>query len=565
MNELAQDEALLQDFLTESDELVQRMEQDLLVLEGSSDPEVLNRIFRAMHTVKGTSSFLGFDALKSLTHAAEDILNALRRSELKLNSSITDLLLLCADLVKAMLNDIREHRPIDCDLTIWNAKLAAIRNSSPTEPGQALQTLVATPAETPATAPATTKEASTSSVESTTMRVDLRKLDNLVMLVGELVLERNRLSQLSRDLALGTMQHHEFDASMNESLARLSFVTDELQSASLSTRMVPIDAVLKRLPRLVRDLAATLKKDVELTIQGRETEIDRTMVELIADPLVHLIRNCLDHGLETSSDRLAAGKSAKGSIIVDAHQEGDHIVLSIVDDGRGIDQERVIRKAVEKNLISADAARNLSRREIFDLIFQPGFSTAEKVNDVSGRGVGMDVVRTNLKRLNGSVEVDSTQGQGTTVTLTVPLTMAILPVLMVDVSGELYAIPLRSVLEIVRVPRDEIKSVDGKPVLRSRDRTIPLVSLSAALGAEGDGLSKDRVRVVVLSVAEKLVGLIVDQFIGQESTVIKSMGHYLHDSRNIAGATIGGDGRVRLVLDPASLLADVALSSGVNS
>ncbi len=555
MNELAQDEALLQDFLTESDELVQRMEQDLLILETSSDPEVLNRVFRAMHTIKGTSSFLGFNDLKELSHQAEDILNALRRTELRVDRNVADLLLLAVDLVKSMLNDIRAHRPVACDLTAWSLRLQRVRQ--PESHPQPVPAAAAAP-------PQQQTQAASPDAESTTMRVDLKKLDNLVMLVGELVLERNRILQIQRDAAQRKIEKHDFDSQLAECVAHLSFVTDELQAASLSTRMIPIDAVFKRLPRLVRDLSANLKKDVELVIQGRETEIDRTMVEQIADPLVHLIRNCVDHGLETPEVRTAGGKLSKGTITVDAHAEGDHIIISIADDGRGIDTDRVLKKGIERGLCTAEAAGKLARREILDFIFQAGFSTSEVVTDVSGRGVGMDVVRTNIKRLNGTIDIESTEGIGTTVTLTVPLTMAIMPVLVVEVSSEVYAIPLRTVLEIDRVPRNEIKTVSGMPVFPLRGRTIPLIDLGDALGHRTEHQG-DRLRIVVLSVMDKLLALVVDQFLGQESTVIKSMGGYIRDCHNVAGASIGGDGRVRLVLDPAALLAELGDSTGAIS
>jgi two-component system, chemotaxis family, sensor kinase CheA len=299
-------------------------------------------------------------------------------------------------------------------------------------------------------------------------------------------------------------------------------------------------------------------------IEGKETEIDKTMIEHIADPLVHLIRNCLDHGLELPDVRVKAGKPAAGTVKVDARQEGDQIVVTIADDGRGIDPDRVTAKAIERGLITAELARSMSRREVLDLIFRPGFSTVEVATNVSGRGVGMDVVRTNLKKLNGVVELESTVGKGTTVILRVPLTMAILPVLLVRVVDEVYGVPLRSVLEILRVPPTDIHRVEGREVLSLHDRTLPLIRLASVLEVPGEAPVGEMLRVVIIATGELRFALLVDSLLGQESTVIKPMESLLRDCASIAGATISGDGRVRLVLDPAGLVNSVVESSGVH-
>jgi two-component system chemotaxis sensor kinase CheA len=586
-NELAQDENLLREFVTESEEQLQKMEQDLLLLESNSDPDSVNRLFRAMHTIKGTSSFLGFDVVVELTHSAEDLLNTMRRQECEPNKRITDVLLQVCDQVRRMLQDISAH----CDLTydiqplllaIGAAKaeaaqaeavapkLGQILSAQPVigsaELNRALveaeqkgaklgEVLVEKGLATPAQVEqALTKQGVAAAVgENTTMRVDVRKLDHLVNLVGELVLERNRLSNLSRELSMGRIGTEKLETALSLSAARLSFITEELQTASLSTRMVPIETVFRRLPRMVRDLSDMLGKKVDLEVQGQETEIDRTMVEQISDPLVHLVRNAVDHGIEASEDRVKTGKPAAGRLLIEARPEGDQILVCISDDGRGIDTARVVRKAVEKGMITAEKGRLLTQREALELIFLPGMSTAEQVSNVSGRGVGMDVVRSNLKKLNGTVVLESTPGVGTRIQLRVPLTMAILPVLMVEVADEVYALPLRSVLETVRVSVSQIHTVEGQKVLCFSDRTIPLLQLSEIFQVPCDMHEKRSQKAVIMAVGDQRIAILVDRLLGQESTVIKSMGAFLHDSPNIAGATIGGDGRVRLVLDPASL------------
>jgi two-component system chemotaxis sensor kinase CheA len=547
---------LLKDFITECDELIQQVEQDLLTLEDCSDPEVLNRIFRGMHTIKGTSSFFGFEKLVSLTHHAEDLLNQLRKGELAITRAIIDALLRANDQVRLMMADIRNGLAPEYDLAPF---LEMLENSVHPAPGTP-EALGSSPAAAPppdlVAAEAADQKAARALAaarpdSSDTMRVEVRKLDYLVNLVGELVLERNRLLRLSHDLAASDGKDLALTEAVATSTARLSFITDELQNASLRTRMVPIDNVFRKLPRLVRELSHQVGKEIEIAISGQETEIDETMIEHIHDPLVHILRNSLDHGIEDAAGRAAAGKPAIGLIQVDARQQGDQIIVTIADDGRGIDPERIRRKVVEKSLYSAEHAAALSRRELLEALFLPGFSTADKVNNLSGRGVGMDVVRTNLRRLNGSVEIESALGDGTTITLKVPLTMAILPVLLVQVSDEVYAIPLRSVLETVRMDESAVHRVEGAEVLVLRDRSVPLLRLSQMIGA---ACAQPASRAVILSINDTRIALAVEGLIGQESTVVKPLSALLRDSTYVAGATITGDGRVRLVLDPNNLI-----------
>lgn len=588
-DDFALDPELLQDFLTECGELLQQLDEDMVSLETSpEDEELLNRIFRAVHTIKGTSGFMGFTSVVELTHQAEDVLNLLRHRERKVTRHTMDVLLAVSDQLGVMMGDIREQRNASYDLSTLLVQLKEIEegddSSSPVPAPQAADTV---PGPSPASAPAapvqkaaepalaaaapaampaqtaaagepaeptqgggSRKAAAAANEGDRTIRVNVGKLDELINLVGELVLERNRVLQISREVAsLGIPES--VRSALNQATARLSFITGELQTASLKTRMVPVETLFRRFPRMVRDISKALGKDVDLLITGEETEIDRNVVEGIADPLVHLIRNSLDHGIETPDVRAANGKPATGRLHIDASQQGDHIVILVQDDGKGMDPERIAKKAMEKGLVTAERLRTMSEREILDLIFQPGFSTAEKVSDVSGRGVGMDVVRTNLKKLNGTVEVDSELGQGSTVRLMLPLTLAILPVLLVQAEEDVYAVPLRTVVEIVRVERESIHRMDGAEIMRLRDEVFPLRHLRELLGHPPADATTDSLRVVIMAIGERKIGLVVDQWLGQEETVIKSLGSYLGHVDGMAGATISGDGRVRLILDPA--------------
>jgi two-component system, chemotaxis family, sensor kinase CheA len=594
-NELANDAALLQEFLTESGELLQKMDEDLVLLESSpADTELLNRVFREFHTIKGTSSFLAFEALVAVSHAAEDYLNKLRKGESLLDKRGMDALLAAGDALRDMLGDIANKRDIQQNHQSLLSELETLRacGIAPPRLGEVLveQQLLTSPqvdealtasretgtkiGEALVEKGAVTREqvkealvhqstAAVSNVQSSNMRVDVRKLDELVNLVGELVLERNRLTQISREVCLGRLAGEELTSALSQSTTRLSFVTDELQSSSLKTRMVPIETLFRRFPRMVRDVANALGKTVKLELSGENTELDRTMVEQIADPLIHLVRNSLDHGIERTEARVLAGKSRFGVIRLEASQQSDQVVISIFDDGAGIDLNRVTQKAIERGLVSQERLESMSRREQLELIFAPGLTTAQNVTNISGRGVGMDVVRSNISRINGTVQIDSTPGKGTTIYLRVPLTMAILPVLLVETGSEIYGIPLRSVLKTVRIEQSQIHRVEGQEVLHMPGETLPLLRLQTIFNLPGE-VGSGPARVVVLTVGEKRLGVPVDRLLGQESTVIKPFSARLAHSRCIAGATISGDGRVRLVLDPAGLLGEIATDGSLS-
>lgn len=385
----------------------------------------------------------------------------------------------------------------------------------------------------------------------TTVRVDTKRLDEIMNMVGELVLVRNRLVRIGSNAA---------DEMLSKAVANLDLVTADLQTSVMKTRMQPIKKVFGRFPRVVRDLARSLNKEVVLELIGEDTDLDKNLVEALADPLVHLVRNAVDHGIEQPEQRIANGKSREGNILLAAEQEGDHILLTISDDGHGMDPELLRRKAVEKGLMDKDAADRLSRSECFDLIFAPGFSTKSQISDVSGRGVGMDVVKTKIAQLNGSVSVESTLGKGSRIEIKVPLTLAIMPTMMVMVGEQTFALPLVSVNEIFNLDLGNTHIVDGQQVVTVRDKALPLFHLRRWLSrspVQNNGIS-GTANVVIVSVGAQRVGFVVDTLIGQEEVVIKPLGRMLHGTPGMAGATITGDGRIAVILDVPGLLKKYA-------
>ncbi|VAX05179.1 Signal transduction histidine kinase CheA [hydrothermal vent metagenome] len=395
-------------------------------------------------------------------------------------------------------------------------------------------------------APKAKTAAKESATAETTVRVDTKRLDDIMNLVGELVLVRNRMATLEL-----TTQNEE----LSKVVGNLDVVTADLQAAVMKTRMQPIKKVFGRFPRVVRDLARSLKKEVSLEMQGEETDLDKNLVEALADPLVHLVRNAVDHGIESPEDRLKAGKPRAGSVILSAEQEGDHITLTIQDDGKGMDPDALREAAVIKGMMDEDAAARLEDRDCYNLIFAPGFSTKVEISDVSGRGVGMDVVKTRIEQLNGTVVIDSELGRGSIINIQVPLTLAIMPTLMVMLEDQIFALPLASVNEIFHLDLTRTNVVDGQLVVVVRDKALPLFYLRRWLvaGANYEELPKEG-HVVVVSIGAQRVGFVVDQLIGQEEVVIKPLGALLHGMKGLAGATITGDGRISLILDIPGLM-----------
>ncbi len=396
------------------------------------------------------------------------------------------------------------------------------------------------------------------SKKESTIRVDIERLDELLNIASELVLGRNRLTQINSDFTL-QFEGTDHARDLSEVVKLIDHMTNELQSIVMKTRMVKIGKVFNRFPRLVRDISKDTNKNVELVIEGEETELDKSLIEEINDPLVHLIRNSVDHGIETPEERVAAGKNSTGTIKLSADHEGNNITIIIEDDGKGIDPEVIKEKAVSKGLISADKAKELNKQDIFNLIFLPGFSTAEVVTNISGRGVGMDVVRTNVTKLRGLINIESEKGAGTKIIIKLPLTLAIILGMIVKVKDESLVIPLSSVIETVRVHSDNINTINGHEVIRLRDNVIPVVDINELLYNHRDNVV-DRVwqYIVVVGIAEKRFGIKVDKLIGQKEVVIKSLGNYLGVIKGIAGSTILGDGTVVMILDVAELLTKYA-------
>lgn len=414
------------------------------------------------------------------------------------------------------------------------------------------------PKDKPKAAPAAAREprvvAEKDNIE-TTVRVDTRRLDDIMNMVGELVLVRNRLVRLGLESN---------DEAMAKAVANLDVVTGDLQTSVMKTRMQPIKKVFGRFPRVVRDLARQLKKEINLELHGEETDLDKNLVEALADPLVHLVRNSVDHGIEMPDVREQNGKSRVGTVILSAQQEGDHILLQIKDDGAGMNAEVLRRKAVEKGMMDQDAADRLTEIECFNLILAPGFSTKEAISDVSGRGVGMDVVKTKISQLNGAINIDSQQGKGTVISIKVPLTLAIMPTLMVMLKDQAFAFPLASVNEIFHLDLSKTNVVDGQEVVVVREKPIPLFYLKRWLIGEQTVLGEDdTAHVVVVSVGTQRVGFVVDQLVGQEEVVIKPLGRMLHGTAGMSGATITGDGRIALILDIPSMLSAYAKKSNL--
>jgi two-component system chemotaxis sensor kinase CheA len=413
-------------------------------------------------------------------------------------------------------------------------------------PHQAAKVAAPAPVPAPRVAAAPAAAQSPAPQVETSVRVDTKRLDDIMNLVGELVLARNRLATLKATMA---------DEEMTKAVANLDVVTADLQNAVMKTRMQPIKKVFGRFPRVVRDLARSLKKEINLELVGEDTDLDKNLVEALADPLVHLVRNAVDHGIETPEERVAAGKPRIGTVVLAAEQEGDHILLSIEDDGKGMDPVVLRAKAVEKGLMDAEAAARLDDKDAFNLIFAPGFSTKTEISDVSGRGVGMDVVKTRIGQLNGTVEIDSQKGKGSRLSIRVPLTLAIMPTLMVVLGKQPFALPLGSVSEIFNLDLKRTNVVDGQLVVMVREKALPLFYLRKWLVRDHNAPQpEDPGHVVVVHVGNTKVGFVVEQLIGQEEVVIKPLGALLQGLAGFAGATITGDGRIALILDVPSLM-----------
>ncbi len=695
---------IFEGFLIETRELLDTLSHDLVDLETQSeDIELLNRVFRSFHTIKGTSSFMGFDDIAGITHHAEDLLNKLRRSELKVTLPIVDILLEVHDWIEDLLQKVQEadDSPVDYSDTI--EKIEKLRNPKPAQQGiitpitpdanlynmqddiitedTSIETTfdnedidttaqdtslddsieasdtgdiiidseqdIGSPPETTSAvknilnndnlvskpgdfteeelqliqdafaeinsefvkeikqtinelatstkekhidekilkedaqelkkedkkektaAPALThsvNEPSTAyqqdkksqgikkpAATTETIRVDVGRVETLMDLSGELVLGRNRLAQLTESLALEFEDKSKI-RDLIETTSQVDFVTSEIQAAVMRMRMVPVGKLYQKAPRIVRDLSKEFGKRMNLVVKGEETEIDRGIIEELNDPLVHMIRNSCDHGIEDPDTRAKLSKPPIGTITLDAEQEGNAIVLKISDDGKGIDPEKVKQKAIEKGILTEESASQMTKRELLQLIFQPGFSTAAKVTSVSGRGVGMDVVRTNILKLKGIIDIESEIGKGSTFIIKLPLTLAIIQGLLVNVQKECYAIPLSNVIEVVAVDPKSIKSINQQEVVRLRNEVHPLMRLDITLGTPTVKNDLKGRYIVVVGAGLQRIGLVVDELLGQQEIVIKSLGKYLGHINGIAGSTILGDGSVIMIIDVAELI-----------
>ncbi len=544
---------IIREFLLESHENLAQLDLDLITLE--KDPgerETLARAFRTLHTVKGTAGFLGLAKLQHVSHAAESLLSRLRSGELRFSPEIATALLRCVDAIREMLAALEAtEREGDGD---YSAVIAALAQLTKSTPGR---TPPARPVVPPArvepasvTAAADPSEARGPGVSETSVRVDVGLLDTLTTLVGELVLARNQIVQFTADNE---------NAALVGSVQRLNLLTTELQTGVMKTRLQPIGNLWAKFPRVVRDLAVACGKQVRLELEGQDTELDRTILEAVRDPLTHLVRNAVDHGIEPPDRRAAVGKPAEGRVTLRAAHEGGKVLIELTDDGAGIDPHRVRDQARAAQLITPERAAQMSDRELLRLVFLPGFSTAERVSHVSGRGVGMDVVRTNVEKVGGTVDLESRPGGGTTVRLKIPLTLAIIPALIVTAGGDRYAIPQVSLLELLRIDGavtwGRIEHVYGAPVYRLRGALLPLIHLDRQLGVEPAHEARDTVNVVVIQADERPFGLVVDEILDTEEIVVKPLQPVLKGAGAVpfAGATIMGDGRVALILDVPGL------------
>jgi two-component system chemotaxis sensor kinase CheA len=577
------DSDLIQEFLIESYENLDRMDRDLVALEKDpTNKETLASIFRTIHTIKGTCGFLGFSKLESVTHVGENLLSKLRDGALKLTAARTSGMLKMVDAVREILGEVEKtEKEGDGDysaLVVYLGELigAAGEDGAATVPAAAVADVAASPVvATPVVSDAGTGEAivaevvggapaadegaevagkaAGTGVADTTIRVEVALLDRLMTLVGELVLARNQVLQSTAGAE---------DAALAGTKQRLNLVTSELQESVMKTRMQPISKIWSKLPRVVRDLSGSCGKRVRLELEGQETELDKTILEAIKDPLTHVVRNSIDHGIEKAEDRVAAGKEAEGTLRMRAFHAGGQVNIEIIDDGRGVNVARVKAKAVENGLITAEAAAKMSDCEAVGLIFAPGFSTAEKITNVSGRGVGMDVVKTNIEAIGGQVDMESVSGKGTTLKIKIPLTLAIIPALLVSSGGERFAIPQVNLTELVRVERRPgaggIEMLYGSPVYRLRGNLLPLVHLNEQLGLKGldeelGGDTGGSANIVVLQADGRAFGLVVDAICETEEIVVKPLGGLLKSIPAFAGVTVLGDGRVSLILDVMGL------------
>ncbi len=667
-------------FLEEADEQIQLLEEDILKLEQAGDDEqLLQGIFRAAHTLKGSSATLGHQRMADLTHKMENVLDKLRKRQLAINSHIVNVMFKCLDILRILKEEIATGQAKDIDmygvlddlqgivaegggaqmaagsepeiqargqdldpliLGLVSASIAGGKKvydlrfnidstsampsvrafqvllslgdagevvfSQPSqseieeekvgldvrillatlEEAQAVKEIASSVSEVflsgmreiqlpaapvepelsperpeavgqtaAASAAKAAAAASAAKKSSRTVRVDVEVLDNLMNLVGELVIDRGRLTQIAGTLS--QQDGGDLAQDLSRTSSHIGRVTTDLQEEIMRARMQPVDNLFKKFPRMIRDLAQSFNKEIDLIIRGEETELDRSVIEEIGDPLMHLLRNAIDHGIEYPAERRAAGKSQRGQVLLEASHEENSIVITVRDDGQGINFHKLKAKALEKGLISEEHSRRMDEHDVLNLIFAPGFSTVDKVSEISGRGVGMDVVRSNIERLNGSIEINTEAGKGTEFRIKLPLTLAIIQALLVDFAGNTFCIPLTSVLETIHVTPSEINTIKNTEVIVVRGRVLPLIRMRREFGLEAEEKKRDRFPVVIVTLGPRQYGLAVDSLVGEQEVVIKSLGKFIGEVAGISGATILGDGSISLIIDLPSLLENI--------
>jgi two-component system, chemotaxis family, sensor kinase CheA len=615
MSDFSGMEDLLQDFLTEATDLLSDVDNKLVDLEKTpEDKKLLNDIFRGFHTIKGGAGFLNAHELVTLCHLTENLFDKFRNGEMRVSKEAMDVVMAATGAVRDMFGSLeRGTQPQAADTGLLaNLKAAiagqlaggravaaapvAAATAAPAPAAgtpdwdQLFQAVAGVPAESSAAAPAApavhTDVASQTpeqiiqhaigrratdkpgyqgpvgrraeeKTRDVTIRVDTSRLDQVLNLSGEIGLTKNRLTALRSDIINGRSDTETLHA-LDQAVSQLDLLVSDLQNAVMKTRMQPIGRLFQKYPRIARDLARGLGKDVDLVLSGEETEIDKTMIEDLSDPIIHLIRNAVDHGVETPKERLAVGKPEKSEVRLEARQEGDHIVLIVADDGRGMNPEKLRAKALQKGLITDEEANTMDERQSYALIFLPGFSTVDVPSDVSGRGVGMDVVKTNIHKLNGSIEIRSSAGKGTSFVISLPLTLAILPVLLVQLGKQPFAVPLSMVREILPIEIEAVQEVGGRATMVVRGEVLPVYPLSYLLGWSPEGLPEYG---VLMQTAESSFILAIDGFMGREDAVIKSLEDFR--PKGVAGVTTLSNGQIVLILDMKELLGSLGENRGV--
>jgi two-component system chemotaxis sensor kinase CheA len=604
-------EDLLQDFLVEASDLLSGVDNKLVDLEQSTqDRGLLNEIFRGFHTIKGGAGFLAAAELVTLCHLTENLFDRLRNGELEVSRDMMDVIMAATGSVREMFGELEQGvqpKPADPDLleqlrhaiagnlaqpapaaaaplivaapvaaaTLgpdWNQLFDAVAGA-PAVAAAASHVAASQPSQAVAVMPSATPEAIIEKAvgrrvvdkpghpgpsggrregekqRDNTIRVDTTRLDQVLNLSGEIGLTKNRLNSLRSDIINGRSDTETLQA-LDQAVSQLDLLVSDLQNAVMKTRMQPIGRLFQKYPRIARDLARNLGKDVELMLSGEDTEIDKTMIEDLSDPIIHLIRNAVDHGIESPAERLAAGKPEKSQVRLEARQEGDHIVLVVADDGRGMNPEILRAKAVEKGVITDEEANTMDERQSFALVFLPGFSTKDVASDVSGRGVGMDVVKTNIQKLNGSIDIRSEMGKGTSFVISLPLTLAILPVLVVELGQQPFAVPLSMVREILPIASSAVQEIGGRATMVVRGEVLPVYPLSYLVGWPQEAITEYG---VLMQTAEHNFIMAIDGFAGREDAVIKSLDDFR--PKGVAGVTTLSNGQIVLILDVKELLA----------